>query len=160
MENVWKVYFEWKIYWTDIGGIEMKSFIRNKILKLPVILALIIALLGGTGVGIWCDIEAQAAISFESSISAFPESYKSALRTLHSKHPNWTFEAVNTGLDWNTVMSNELVISRNLVPLGLMALKGVDFNSSGVPSWYTTPTSWKSTDINGSYNWRVFTFSA
>ena len=47
--------------------------------------------------------------------SGFPESYINNLSALHTKHPNWTFIAVNTGLDWNTVIANESVNGRNLV---------------------------------------------
>lgn len=38
--------------------------------------------------------------SFEASISSFPDSYKPYLRKLHAMHPNWTFKADYTGLDW------------------------------------------------------------
>lgn len=38
--------------------------------------------------------------SFEESISLFPESYKPYLRKLHAMHPNWTFKADYTDLDW------------------------------------------------------------
>ena len=55
--------------------------------------------------------------SFESQLSAqgFPESYKTGLRQIHAQYPNWTFTAVKTGLDWNTVIQNEGVLGRNLV---------------------------------------------
>ena len=93
----------------------------------------------------------KAADSFEASIAAFPESYKPYLRALHEAHPNWTFEAFNTGLDWNTVLTNESLLSRKLVPatghkmsLGLMEQW----------SWYATPTPWKAYDeISGAYNY-------
>lgn len=54
---------------------------------------------------------------FESQLSAqgFPESYKEGLRQIHARYPNWTFTAVKTGLDWNTVIQNEGVLGRNLV---------------------------------------------
>ena len=38
--------------------------------------------------------------SFEASIGSFPDSYKPYLRKLHAMHPNWTFKADYTGLDW------------------------------------------------------------
>lgn len=38
----------------------------------------------------------------------FPESYKDQLRALHEAHPNWVFKAVQTGLDWSTVVDNEI----------------------------------------------------
>lgn len=42
---------------------------------------------------------------FETMISTFPDSYKPYLRFLHTLHPNWTFEALNTNLnfDWSVV---------------------------------------------------------
>lgn len=42
--------------------------------------------------------------------AGFPDSYIPNLTALHNKYPSWTFEAVNTGLDWNTVIEKE---SRN-----------------------------------------------
>lgn len=47
--------------------------------------------------------------------AGFPDSYIPNLTALHTKHPNWTFMAVNTGLDWATVIANESVNGRNLV---------------------------------------------
>ncbi|MDD5833547.1 MAG: SH3 domain-containing protein [Clostridiales bacterium] len=45
----------------------------------------------------------------------FPESYKNGLRGLHEKYPAWIFTAQKTGLDWNTVITEESKIGRNLV---------------------------------------------
>lgn len=44
----------------------------------------------------------------DSEIEAFPASYQSALRSLKNAHPNWTFVPSNTGLDFNTAVSNEM----------------------------------------------------
>ncbi len=43
-----------------------------------------------------------------SEISAFPGSYQSALRSLKNAHPNWIFVPTNTGLDFNSAVSNEM----------------------------------------------------
>lgn len=48
-------------------------------------------------------------------IQQFPESYQAALTALKEQHPNWIFVPMNTGLDWNTVISNELNKGRSLV---------------------------------------------
>ncbi len=37
----------------------------------------------------------------------FPESYMPYINALKTKHPNWVFKAVHTGLDWNTALSHE-----------------------------------------------------
>ena len=44
-------------------------------------------------------------------ISAFPASYQPYLYALKTAHPNWTFTLYDTGLDWNTVIYNEAVVS-------------------------------------------------
>lgn len=56
---------------------------------------------GGTG--------GSSDADFETALTAqgFPESYKPYLRDLHALHPEWKFVAVQTGLDWNTVIENE-----------------------------------------------------
>ncbi len=37
----------------------------------------------------------------------FPDSYIPYLETLHKTYPNWVFEPVNTGLDWQTAVNGE-----------------------------------------------------
>ena len=48
-------------------------------------------------------------------IEQFPASYQAALTALKQKHPNWTFVKMNTGLDWDTVIYNQLQGGRSLV---------------------------------------------
>ena len=55
------------------------------------------------------DSEYEAALA----AAGFPASYCSALASLHQKYPNW--QLVQTGLDWNTVVSNESLVGRNLI---------------------------------------------
>ncbi len=49
-------------------------------------------------------------------IEQFPESYRASLTALKQSHPNWTFVKMNTNLDWNTVVVNELLDGRSLIP--------------------------------------------
>lgn len=67
--------------------------------------------------------------------AGFPDSYIPNLTALHNKYPSWTFEAVNTGLNWDTVIENESVHGINLVS------KNAD-------------NAKKSTE-NGAYNWET-----
>lgn len=46
----------------------------------------------------------------------FPLSYATALNELHRKYPNWVFEPVVTGLDWNEVVKGESKVGLNMVP--------------------------------------------
>ena len=48
-------------------------------------------------------------------VAQFPESYQAGLTALKKAHPNWVFVPLNTGLDWNTVITNELKDGRSLV---------------------------------------------
>lgn len=122
--------------------------------KIVCLLTVVVLLVGGiVGKNIY-DIMANT--SFEQMLKSFPESYRPYIQALHDKHPNWTFEAFNTGLDWNTVLKNESLLSRKLVPAAghSMSLGLADLNSNGQWSWYQTPTAWKAyDDIYGAYNY-------
>ena len=71
---------------------------------------------------------------FEASIAAFPGDYKNSLRALHVKHPQWRFEVVDTGLEWNDALAAESSVGKNLVSKNSIA-------------------SWKSTAAQA-YNWK------
>ena len=75
--------------------------------------------------------------NFESYLSSqgFPESYKASLRTLHTEHPTWVFQAQKTGLNWSDVMAAEGAVGTNLV------------SKSSI-------SSWKSTEY-GAYDWNT-----
>ncbi|MDD6146534.1 MAG: hypothetical protein PUB43_05805 [Oscillospiraceae bacterium] len=76
----------------------------------------------------------SADSAFEKSISAFPESYKPYLRQLHELYPNWTFEAFKTGLDWTTVINNEVgdksLVEHSSSSENLKSKESGDYNSS------------------------------
>ncbi|MCR5704184.1 MAG: Ig-like domain-containing protein [Eubacterium sp.] len=73
----------------------------------------------------------QAAdTAFESSISAFPESYKTYLRTLHTKYPKWKFVAYNTGISFQTAVSAEYSKDRSLIENNFSKLLKSNENSS------------------------------
>lgn len=48
-------------------------------------------------------------------IEQFPASYQAALTALKQQHPNWTFVKMNTGLDWGTVIYNQMQGGKSLV---------------------------------------------
>ena len=54
-------------------------------------------------------------VNAETNFSEFPLGYRTKLRELQKLHPNWTFVPFNTGLDWNTVVENEMWGNRSLV---------------------------------------------
>ncbi|MBR6033400.1 MAG: hypothetical protein IKP28_01415 [Clostridia bacterium] len=55
----------------------------------------------------------------KSGINNFPKSYQEKLKELEKLHPNWSFTAYYTGIDWNDLITNEsgdTVHKRNVVP--------------------------------------------
>ena len=52
-------------------------------------------------------------------IEQFPESYQAALTALKEAHPNWVFVKMDTGLEWDVVVAEELYGGRSLVPTSL-----------------------------------------
>lgn len=56
-----------------------------------------------------------ASNTYSNDVAQFPASYQAALQSLKNSHPNWTFVKFDTGLDWNTVVSAEMVGARSLV---------------------------------------------
>lgn len=92
--------------------------------------------------------EVPSAQDFEAYLNAqgFPESYKVQLRALHTKYPNWVFEAHHVGLTWDEVVAAENSNHRSLVHTNkISSWKSVadgDYNwSTGVWSGYDT-SSW------------------
>ncbi len=81
---------------------------------------------------------ASSDASFEKMIADFPESYKPQLRELHKKHPNWIFNPVKTGLDWNTVVANEVNTSK--------AVKNTVQGTGSNPKY-----NWRSTTVGFDY---------
>lgn len=84
---------------------------------------------------------------FETYLTAqgFPESYKPYLRELHAAHGEWKFVAVQTGLDWNTVIENE----RNKQG----QIKNLIYGTPSAPHY-----NWRETSVG--YNWERDTWSA
>lgn len=84
---------------------------------------------------------------FEAYMTAqgFPESYKPYLRELHAKHSDWKFVAVQTGLEWSTVIENERNKQGQIKNL---------INGTGYAPHY----NWRETSVG--YNWKTDTWSS
>jgi beta-N-acetylglucosaminidase len=90
---------------------------RTKVRAKKIIITIIsvLAVIGIT-IGASNAFDVKAKTTYE-DIEKFPESYKEALYALKEKHPNWTFEVMDTGLNWSEVVYNEMNPSnRSLVP--------------------------------------------
>ncbi len=59
--------------------------------------------------------EEEPLVRAGNDLSAFPESYRAYLSQLQSKHPNWVFVPMNTNIDWNIVIAEEMKGDRSWV---------------------------------------------
>lgn len=96
-------------------------------------------------------IDNDPAAAAYADVDQFPASYQEPLRVLKTAHPNWTFVKMDTGLDWNTVVANEMVAPRNLVPdsfptymkdTGRYSAQGWTQVSEGALKYYLDPRNW------------------
>lgn len=65
----------------------------------------------------------------------FPDAYKTKLRELHKKHPNWGFVAYKTKISWSTALSRQTSGGTSLVS-GSYPSSYRDGNKQYEPGWY------------------------
>ena len=99
---------------------------------------------------------AGAGVASAPGVANFPASYQPALNSLKAKYPNWQFVALNTNLDWNTVIKNQTPPypnNRSLVPVSFEpAMKDTSYTAQIEPGWvrasegavkyYMDPRNW------------------
>lgn len=92
----------------------------------------------------------------KSGIEAFPEDYKNYLKEIQSYHPNWTFDAYYTGIDWNELVANETDHGHNRVinsadPLWKCSCGNVATGyacaSADIIKYYMDPRNFLSNDV-------------
>ena len=82
-------------------------------------------------------------------VEMFPESYQDALYALKDEHPNWIFVKMNTGIDWKTLVANQLG-ERSLIASsskeswknGRYGTTSWSYASEGILKYYLDPRNW------------------
>lgn len=92
--------------------IYLKKGLIQKILATILIIALTTCFEDYVGI---VDNKVNAADAFEKSIKEFPASYRTYLRQLHKKYPNWKFVPYNTGIDFSTAVNSESANNNSLI---------------------------------------------
>ena len=99
--------------------------------------------------GYYCNANLQRNDSISEELktefrnAGFPESYWSKLAILKTAHPNWTFNAINTGLNFNDAVNGENSLGNSLIEITST------INDEGyLNTW------------SGSYNYYTDTFTA
>lgn len=90
-----------------------------------------------------------AALEGTEGVGSFPSGYQGALKELKQAHPDWKFIPVNTGLDWNTVISRECAYGVNTIESNVPA--------GGLVSAWSVPFSFLSTSSD-CYDWKTDTY--
>ena len=81
---------------------------KNRLFNVVISIIMVVAMVATLCTTFEAESETvSAATAFEKSISAFPDSYKPYLRALHSKYPKWKFVPYNTGINFDTAVSEE-----------------------------------------------------
>lgn len=98
-------------------------------------------------------------------VADFPESYRGALEALAAAHPNWIFVRYDTNLDWSTVVENELVGGRSLIPASFPAYmqnglysKSWAYASEDTLEYYLDPRNWLTE--SGIFQFEQLTYNA
>ena len=81
----------------------------------------------------------------------FPNTYWASLDALLKAHPNWRFQAFNTGLSWNECFDGSYWSGESEMYYGRNLLEGISTWGSNKGS-YTHKTSWYSTDSHYVWN--------
>ncbi len=88
--------------------------------------------------------------SVSADIAQFPASYQASLLALKQAHPNWTFVRMDTGLDWNEVVSAQMEDGRSWIPssfdesmiLSPTNVTGWSYASQTAVEYYLDPRNW------------------
>lgn len=89
---------------------------KNRLLNIVISIIMVVAMVATLCTTFEAESETvSAATAFEKSISKFPDSYKPYLRALHSKYPKWKFVPYNTGIYFDTAVSEEYKDNKSLI---------------------------------------------
>lgn len=126
--------------------------------KKIVTIVIIMCLIAYSIIGLFNFAEAASTYNqyVKSGIEAFPEDYQSYLKEIQNYHPNWTFDAYYTGIDWNELVANETDHGHNRVinsadPLWKCSCGNVATGyacaSAGIIKYYMDPRNFLSNDV-------------
>ena len=90
------------------------------------------------------DVDLNGAFEKEMLAKGFPVSYLQYLKTLHEKHPNWTFNAIKTGLDFNASVDAQYTFGKSLIDGSDTSLRSKDpaVYNSATGEYYNLGWDW------------------
>ena len=88
---------------------------KNLIKRFIAIVLILTFILSASMISSFAATAEETAYKAALTKAGFPTLYLDKLWQIHQKHPNWTFVAVNTGLDWDTAVAAESKLGTNVV---------------------------------------------
>ncbi len=152
----------------------MKKQVFFKLNKKIVVILMISVIMVYFMIGFFNGVQAASEYTqtVKSGINAFPEDYQVYLREIQQDHPNWTFDAYYTGIDWNELVANETDHGHNRVHNSSNALwkcscgnvaTGYACASADITKYYLDPRNFLGNDVKVfqfleiSYNEKIHT---
>ena len=92
----------------------------------------------------------------KTGIEAFPKDYQESLKQIQKDHPNWTFDAYYTGIDWEDLVANETNHGHNRIHQNSNALwkcscgnvaTGYACASKDIIEYYMDPRNFLNNDV-------------
>lgn len=92
----------------------------------------------------------------KTGIEAFPKDYQECLKQIQKEHPNWTFDAYYTGIDWSDLVANETDHGHNRIHNNSNSLwkcscgnvaTGYACASKDIIEYYMDPRNFLSNDV-------------
>lgn len=149
--------------------------LKNSLISRKIVAVIIIIFLISYSVmGLFSYVSAASTYNqyVKSGISAFPEDYQVYLKKLQEDHPNWTFDAYYTGIDWSELVKNETDHGHNRIIDTASSLWRCSCNdvqtryacaSSSIIQYYMDPRNFLNNDVKVfqfleiSYNEKIHT---
>ena len=152
----------------------MKNRVFFEISKKSMACVMLLVIVGYFILGLLGEVQAASEYTqtVKSGINAFPEDYQVYLREIQQDHPNWTFDAYYTGIDWNELVANETDHGHNRVHNSSNALwkcscgnvaTGYACASADITKYYLDPRNFLGNDVKVfqfleiSYNEKIHT---
>lgn len=147
---------------------------REIITKRTVSMILVIFIILYSVLGLLNSVKAASTYNqyVKSGIEVFPESYQGYLKELKQEHPNWTFDAYYTGIDWNELVEKETNHGHNRIINSANSLwkcscgdvqTGYACASKDITKYYMDPRNFLNSDVKVfqfleiSYNSKIHT---
>lgn len=154
--------------------LQKKAFFKQNKKRIAILMISFILVYSIMGFFGYANAASNYTQTVKSGINAFPEDYQVYLREIQKEHPNWTFDAYYTGMDWSDLVTNETDHGHNRIHKSANSLwkcscgnvaTGYACASADIIRYYMDPRNFLGNDVKIfqfleiSYNEKIHTTS-